>query len=596
MSYVPAGSPHPDSATAVTPGAPDHPDTDQAPPAASQATSAPRRRFSLRLTSLIGHSAPVRASLFGEILDWLLVPLLLLWPISVALTYVAAKSLANAPYDRNLANQAQLLADHVKVERGRTVLALPPAARDLLRADETDQIYYQVISRQGEAVAGERDLPIPEDEEAPPPGQVQFRNAWYRGVELRVALMAVEIPEAVRQEAARGEGGAVPNTGAAASGIAPGSSGTSGGAGSRPPLVQVGETLEKRSQLAGELVKGVILPQFVILPVAVLLVWFGLARGLVPLSRLTERIRARKSADLSPIDPGAAPEEVAPLIRSINDLMGRLEASLEGQQRFVANAAHQLRTPLAGLKTQTELALRQARPGGDASELRESLKQMALSTERAARMVNQLLALTRAEREDHGATGRAFVAVDLEALVRETVRDWVPAAMARRIDLGLENMDGNADSTSLRVPLVIDGDALLLRELLNNLLDNALRYTPAGGVITVRAHRDLERRQAVVEVEDSGIGIAEQERELVFERFYRVLGNDPDGRNLEGSGLGLSIVREIATRHRGRVLLRDNPAGAGALFSASFPLRGAGPPELVLPGGPASGEAEGHAP
>jgi two-component system sensor histidine kinase TctE len=575
MSYVPAGRPRPDSASPDT-AAREH-----------DSPAPPHSRFSLRLTSLIGQSAPVRASLFGEILDWLLVPLLLLWPISVALTYVAAKSLANAPYDRNLANQAQLLADHVKIERGRTVLALPPAARDLLRADETDQIYYQVISRQGEAIAGERDLPVPDEEEPPPPGQVLFRNTWYRGMELRIALMAVEIPEAARQEAARADG-----TGAGAGGTAPGP----GAAAGRPPLVQVGETLEKRSQLAGELVKGVILPQFVILPVAVLLVWFGLARGLVPLSRLTERIRARKSADLSPIDPGAAPEEVAPLIRSINDLMARLEASLEGQQRFVANAAHQLRTPLAGLKTQTELALRQARPGGDATELRESLKQMALSTERAARMVNQLLALQRAEREGQGAAGRAFVAVDLDALVRETVREWVPTALARRIDLGLEGMDGvegKAGGTALHVPLVIDGDALLLRELLGNLLDNALRYTPAGGMITVRARRDLERRQAVVEVEDNGIGIAEHERELVFERFYRVLGNDPEGRNLDGSGLGLSIVREIATRHRGQVTLRDNPAGAGTVFSARFPLRGAGRAPAASPGEP-DGDSPGQ--
>ena len=322
------------------------------------------------------------------------------------------------------------------------------------------------------------------------------------------------------------------------------------------------ETLEKRSQLAGELVKGVILPQFVILPVAVLLVWFGLVRGLVPLSRLTERIRARKPADLSPIDAGAAPEEVAPLIRSINDLMRRLELSLQGQQRFIANAAHQLRTPLAGLKTQTELALRQARPGGDAAELRDSLRQMAVSTERAARMVSQLLALTRAEREGRGDAVAAFGPVELGALLRERVREWVPAALAKRIDLGLENSpDGN---------LAIDGDPVLLQELVNNLIDNAIRYTPAGGIITARTRR--AEGLAVIEVEDSGIGIAPAERDLVFERFYRVLGDDPEGQNLEGSGLGLSIVREIAMRHRARVTLRDNPAGAGTIFSVQFPL------------------------
>ncbi|MDB5802817.1 MAG: histidine kinase [Betaproteobacteria bacterium] len=558
MSSVPAGGPYTPAERAAREGESCHSDPNADPdvnpgssPGAAQPARRRKARFSLRLMALLGDSAPVRASLFGEILDWLLVPLLLLWPISVALTYVATKSLANAPFDRALGNQAQLLADYVKIDHGHAVLALPPAARELLRADEIDQVYYQVLGRQGESVAGERELPAPDDEDLPAPGQVQYRNGYYKGAELRIALLAVELPDAQR--------------------LADGPAG-------RPPLVQVAETLEKRSQLAGELVKGVILPQFVILPVAVLLVWFGLARGLVPLSRLTERIRARKPADLSPIDPGAAPEEVAPLIRSINDLMHRLEASLHGQQRFVANAAHQLRTPLAGLKTQTELAMRLAGPGGrsgsDSAELVDSLRQMALSTERAARMVNQLLALTRAEREGRGAAGAALVAVDLDELLREQVRGWVPAAMERRIDLGVDGPE------AVFAPLFIDGDPVLLRELVNNLLDNAIRYTPAGGIITARVRRDQALGLAWIEIEDNGIGIAEAERDLVFERFYRVLGNDPEVRNLEGSGLGLSIVREIATRHRGRVTLRDNPAGAGTVFCVSFPLLGSGRPAL----------------
>jgi two-component system sensor histidine kinase TctE len=541
MAAVPGGESHPLAPASVPASvAPDSANPDSVAPK-------PRRRFSLRLTSLWSGSTPVRASLFGEILDWLLVPLLLLWPISVALTYVATKSLANAPFDRAMSNQAQLLADHVRIEGGRTVLNLPPAARDLLRADEIDQVYYQVIGRQGEIVSGERDLAPPDDENTPAPGRVLYSNQFYKGVEVRVAVLAVDTPDV--QLSGKGNGGG------------------------RAPLVQVAETLEKRSQLAGELVKGVILPQFVILPVAVLLVWFGLVRGLVPLSRLTERIRARQPADLSPIDPGAAPEEVAPLIRSINQLMQRLDLSLQGQQRFIANAAHQLRTPLAGLKTQTELALRQAHPGGDSAELRNSLTQMALSTERAARMVNQLLALTRAEREGRGDAAGGFTTVDVAALVGERVRDWVPAALAKRIDLGLE-IGGP-------LPLWISGDALLLQELVNNLLDNAIRYTPEGGVITARALRTDS--SAVIEVEDSGIGIPEAERELVFERFYRVLGSDPEGRNLEGSGLGLSIVREIATRHRAWVGVRDNPAGGGTVFSVSFSLTGTVTPPAGRP-------------
>jgi two-component system sensor histidine kinase TctE len=220
-----------------------------------------------------------------------------------------------------------------------------------------------------------------------------------------------------------------------------------------------------------------------------------------------------------------------------------------------------------------------ADPGeGDRAELADSLRQMALSTERAARMVNQLLALTRAEREGRGTAGANLVPLDLEELLREQVRDWVPAAMARRIDLGLDGAEAPG------APLLIDGDPALLRELINNLLDNAIRYTPAGGIITARVRRDPLQGVAAIEVEDSGVGIAEAERELVFERFYRVLGNDPETRNLEGSGLGLSIVREIATRHRGRVTLRDNPAGAGTIFCVSFPQPAVAATATVHPG------------
>lgn len=478
-----------------------------------------------------------RLSLFGEILDWLLVPLMLLWPVSIVLTYVSAKTLSNPPYDRALAESTQALADQLKLRGGRLTADLPLPAREILRADDVDTVYFQVLDQNRAFVAGDRELPLPDDEDTAPVDQVQYRNDFLHGVEVRIAYMYATPAGMARTESR-------PR--------------------SRVPLVQVAETLNKRAQLANEIVKGVILPQFIVLPLAVTLVWFGLARGLVPLADLSEQIGRRRPGDLSPIDPGGTPEEVAPLIRSINQLMVRLDASLKGQQRFIANAAHQLRTPLAGLKTQTDLALRQSLYEGDAHELRASLRQMALSTERAVRMVNQLLSLTRAERSGEAESAVPMRRVALDRLVRDRVRDWVEAALAKRIDLGCDE--------AREAAIEVDGDPVLLGELVGNLVDNAIRYTPPGGVITARVREPGGEGNAgaVLEVEDNGPGIPEHERELVFERFYRVLGSDPEGRNLDGSGLGLAIVREIAGRHHARVTIGEAAAG-GALFTVVFP-------------------------
>ncbi len=483
-----------------------------------------------------------RRSLFGEILDWLLVPMMLLWPVSIVLTYVSAKALSNPPYDRALAEATDVLAEQLKVRNGRLIANIPLPAREILRADEIDTVYFQVLGTRREFVAGDRELPLPDEDEVVIPDQVRFRDDILQGVEIRVAYIHVTPAGLV-----------------------------AGDVKGRPmlPLVQVAETLNKRAQLANEIVKGVILPQFIVLPLAVTLIWFGLARGLVPLADLSRRIGTRKPGDLSPIDPGAVPEEVAPLIRAINQLMLRLDASLKGQQRFIANAAHQLRTPLAGIKTQAELALRQSTHAADARELRASLTQMLLSTERAARMVSQLLALTRAERGGAGQSLPTITYVRLDALVRDQVREWVPAALDRRIDLGCDEERAAA--------IEIDGDPVLLAELVGNLIDNALRYTPSGGVISVHVRppgADTPKVGATLIVEDSGPGIPEEERELVFERFYRVLGSDPEGRNLDGSGLGLAIVREIASRHHARVSIGDAPGG-GAVFTLVFPHLGA---------------------
>lgn len=436
-------------------------------------------------------------SLFGEILDWMLTPLLLLWPLSLALTWFVAQGIASKPFDRALEYNLQALTRFVVIQEEQVQFRINDQARDLLRADDIDLIYHQVVSPRGEVISGDPDLPLPRDNETPVPGRVMLRTDTVRGDEVRVAYLWLAQSDNNR----------------------------------RLVLMQIAETMGKRSTLATEIITGVMVPQFVILPLAVLLVWLALVRGIRPLNELEQRIRARKPDDLSPIEESFVPQEVAPLVSSINDLLNRLKASLSTQKRFLADAAHQLKTPLAGLRMQADLAQRE----NDPKEIRNSLQHIARSSIRATHTVNQLLALARAE-----TTGRNLpnTDIDLAQLVTEVVQDSVPRALEHGVDLGYEGPN--------QIPREhhIEGNTTLLQEMVRNLVDNAINYSGRQGVVTVRVFFDPYSGVQILQVEDNGPGIPENERELVLQPFYRALGT-----NVDGSGLGLAIVHEIAQQH-----------------------------------------------
>lgn len=466
-------------------------------------------------------------SLFGEILDWMLAPLLFLWPISIIVTHNVADNIANQPYDRALADSVRSLGRLVTIEEGRITVHFPAPPRAIFRADQDDAVYYQVAAGDGRLVAGDGEIPV-----VPPPlrllpEEVYFRDESIQGEEVRVAYQFLR-PLAVP--------------------------------GAPLVLVQVAETRNKRSDLASRVVTGVLLPQFAIIPLAVVLVWVGLTRGIAPLNRLQRLIRRRRPTNFSPIATADAPEEVRPLIVAFNDMMARLEENIQAQQRFIADAAHQMRTPLTGLKMQTDLALTE----DDPEQVRQALLRIATSTERASHLINQLLALARAE-----ATSEKIYAVepvDLALIVRDAVAEAFPLAQAKQIDLGLEGGEWQQ---------WVDGNPMQLREMVKNLVDNAIKYTPRGGRVTARTSRQGEH--ILVEVEDTGPGIPEADRERVFERFYRVLGSGEDG-----SGLGLPIVREICELHRGRVELDANPSGKGTVARVTVP-RALSPRAIQIP-------------
>ena len=448
----------------------------------------------------------MQSSLRRHLTYWLLGPLLLLVAAGSFVSYRIALNAANRAYDSALLDPALAIASHLKRSGTRLELDLPSIAIEALRIDTEDRVYYQVLGPGGDLIAGTPRLPAPP--ELLHPGEHIYYDATLEGERVRIAACAVKV-----------------ETGTA--------------------IVQVAETLIKRDKLVLELLVASTVPQVLIAFAAVALLWLGIGLGLRPLDRLRGEIAARSPRDLRPFSERDKPQEVGSLIAALNQLLSRLNAAIASQQRFIANAAHQLRTPLAGLKTHAELARREP----STSELRSLLDMIAGETQRTSHLVNQLLTLARAE-PGETPSGQP---VNLHEIVGRDVREWVQRALGKNIDLGFEL----EDAWTL-------GEPLLLRELAANLLDNALAYTQSGGSVTVRT--GVRNGESVLEVEDNGPGIPEAEREKVFERFYRVAATGG-----EGCGLGLSIVSEIAGRHNARVELALPAGGRGTLIRAVFP-------------------------
>lgn len=468
-----------------------------------------------RRPSVFSDPNPALNSLFGEILDWMLAPLLLVWPISIAITHHIADQIANHAYDHVLAERVERIVQTVRVTSTGVIATLPPSASPPSFDDEIDRQYFQLAVAGGEFLAGFAEIPSLRGGDSTTPGGVHFRNGNLLGEPVRIAYQLL------------------PSMSDA-----------------RPLLVQAAETRKQRKILSSRIISGVLLPQFAIIPLAVVLVWLGLSRGLQPLGRVRERIRDRRADDLAPINLRTVPEELQPIVAAFNDMMVRLQENLDAQQRFISAAAHQLKTPLTGLKTQIELALRESDP----AQLRDYLQRISIGVDRASHLTYQLLQLARAEASHENPMQKKEV-VDLGALAREVTMHCVPRALAKNIDIGFEDAGQ---------PMKIFGVPLLLREMIDNLVDNAIKYTPAGGTVTVRLHRG---EGWMFEVEDTGIGIAPDDRERIFDRFYRVLGTQADG-----SGLGLAIVREIADLHEASIAVLDKPQGRGTLIRLVFPM------------------------
>lgn len=303
-------------------------------------------------------------------------------------------------------------------------------------------------------------------------------------------------------------------------------------------MIQVAEPLAGREVLARHIALRMLLPTLIILPVLALLIWLAVNTGLRPLQNLRREVAQRTADRLEPVAMKGVPEEVVPLAQALNDLFARLEHAFEGERRFTADAAHELRTPLAALKTQAQVALRST----DEADRRNALENVLRGVDRATHLLEQLLTLARVDPE---AASTTHEPVELRGLAASALAEMAPLAHSRQIELSLE--DGPAGS--------INGNPAQLAVLLRNLLDNAVRYSPAGGSVSIAIH---DSDGVILEVLDTGPGIPAGERSRALERFYRVPGS-----GVEGSGLGLSIVRRIAELHHAHLELSDNPHGQG---------------------------------
>jgi two-component system, OmpR family, sensor histidine kinase TctE len=439
-------------------------------------------------------------SLRAHLLRMLLPPIAAALALGAVISYFPTIEPATQAYDQALVDIGLALGSHVSVLQTEYRFELPPAVEQVLRTDRFDRIYYRVMSPAGMEIAGDPGLPSP-------PSEAVAHNTVYDGNKVRV--VSVHAP-----------------------------------CGRSTCTVLVAETMVKRERMARDLLLQSILPELLIAAATLLIVWFGVKRGLRPLARLSEEIKSRSAGDLRPIDAAGAPEETRPLVGALNGLLDEVSAASRKQQRFLADAAHQLRTPLAGLQAHAELALAQPLP----EPSRAQVERVHQATIRTGRLANQLLALARAE----PGVRMSLASLDLKSLVEGEADAWVHQALPRDIDLGFE----------LEVAQ-IEGDAFLLREALANLVHNALEYSQRGARVTVRTGR--RERAAFIEVEDDGPGIAPAERGRVLERFYRVPGTSGTG-----SGLGLAIVREIASGHGASIAITDSPSG-GCRVAITFP-------------------------
>lgn len=474
-------------------------------------------------------------SLARQLLLWVLLPQLVLWMTGGVATYKFAAGYANQAIDASLLQASRSLARQLKPIGNGLLIDFPRAAQDVLEADPADKLLYMVSSPPGQFILGNQALPLPPMHGSAPPPALNTPH-FYDGAMPINGRAALHTPmgQPLRLVALYlrfGDEANAPQT----------------------MLVQVARSSANREELARRILVDMLLPMSSLVLLMTLIVWLGIRAGLAPLGRLRQQVEGRNPTDLAPLQLASAPRELWSLATAVNTLLAAVQNNVATQKRFIGDAAHQLRTPLAGLKSQTEIALQSTTD----PELRARLQRVHDSATRSAHLVNQLLTLARAEPESVMAQNRKRF--DLHRMAQALTAEWVPRALRAGLDLGLDD--------SATAPVWIEANELLVREALTNLIDNALHYAGTGSQVTVRVTADHSSATplALLQVSDTGPGLAPADRERVFERFVRA--SDAG----QGCGLGLAIVKEIVERHQGEVQL-DAVQPHGLCVSIRLPL------------------------
>lgn len=460
-----------------------------------------------------------RFSLRRRVIAWLLPPLAILVGVNAWLSYRGALEAVNRAYDRSLTASIKAVAEQTHSIAGRVHIDIPYSAFEMFEDKAQERVYYAVIDTQGDLLTGYPDLPLPSA--LNDSGEVLIVDARYRGEPIRLGAMSKRL-----YDPALAGGDAV--------------------------YIVFAETTGSRTTLARDLFLDSLRRQLLLLGVGAVLIVLALGSAFRPLIELRDAIRKRGDEDLTPVPASNVPSEVGPLIDAINHHTERLSALLAARRRFLADAAHQIRTPLAVLTTQAEYGLRQTEP----EEMLRTFASLLRSIRATRRLANQMLTMSRAEAVNGLMDERA--PVDLTGMVKDVAMELVPLALNKGIDLAFEGPS---------TPVVVEGNAPMLREMVANLIDNAIRYSPDDAQVTAAVA--VFGGEAVISVTDQGPGIPEAERENVFRRFYRILGQG----DTDGSGLGLAIVREICWAHGGKVALRDGEEGRGLCVEIELPVR-----------------------
>jgi two-component system sensor histidine kinase TctE len=445
-------------------------------------------------------------SLRQRLLLALLTPLITILIVSSFFDYRLATQTANAAHDQALTDNVFDLEAHIKSHDSSLELDLSEESEAMLRSNAPDTLYFSVTDASGKLVTGDADLPA---FALPKSDRVEMHDASFRGAPVRAAVHRIVLGE-------------------------------------REFRIVVMETTGRRDEASLRILTAMIVPNLLVILATLLAVVFGVRQGLLPLREVEGDIAARSASDLHEIELAGTPAEIRPMLRRLNELFGLVRDSVDIQQRFIADAAHQLRTPLAGLQTQIDLATAE----GAFSDKTDRLQAIEEASSRIGHLLSQLLAYARAETTNPLRGNLEMVAID--RLVEDSASIFLDASLNKNIDFGFEIE-----------PAATPGFPWMLKEALSNLIDNALRYTPVGGIVTVRC--GVRENRAFMEVEDSGPGIPEAQRQQVFERFYRIPGSPGNG-----CGLGLPIVREIAQLHGAEVQLADSRSG-GLCARVVFP-------------------------